>query len=142
MTPKQYLQQIQRLDLIIRHKKAELSELKAMDGLKAVELNGDRVRASPDGNAPFVRTVERISELEREIDKLLAQYVDEKDRIINEIHSLPNALHIKILYRCYVLYQNLEEIAKELNYSYFYIRHAHGHALQSFGRTVLKDSTQ
>lgn len=142
MKPKEYLQQVQKLDVMINQKIAEKSELRKFDGVSAIDYSGDKVQSSPKGDAPFTKSVERIIDLEKEIDDMIDQYVNLKDQIINEIQSLSNVTYIEILYKRYIKYKRLEVIAVELGYSYQYVRVMHGYALQEFEKAVLKVSTQ
>lgn len=142
MKPKEYLQQVQKLDVMINQKIAEKSELRKFDGVLGIDYSGDKVQSSPKGDAPFTKSVERIIDLEKEIDDMIDQYVNLKDQIINEIQSLSNVTYIEILYKRYIKYKRLEVIAVELGYSYQYVRVMHGYALQEFENAVLKVSTQ
>lgn len=142
MKPKEYLQQVQKLDVMINQKIAEKFELRKFDGVSAIDYSGDKVQSSPKGDAPFTKSVERIIDLEKEIDNMIDQYVDLKHQIINEIQSLSNTTYIDILFKKYVEYKRLEVIAVEMSYSYQYVRVMHGYALQEFEKTVLKVSTQ
>lgn len=142
MKPKEYLQQVQKLDVMINQKIAEKSELRKFDGVLGIDYSGDKVQSSPKGDAPFTKSVERIIDLEKEIDDMIDQYVNLKDQIINEIQSLSNVTYIEILYKRYIKYKRLEVIAVELGYSYQYVRVMHGYALQEFEKAVLKVSTQ
>ena len=142
MKPKEYLQQIQKLDVMINQKIAEKFELRKFDGVSGIDYSGDKVQSSPKGDAPFTKSVERIIDLEKEIDDMIDQYVNLKDQIINEIQSLSNVTYIEILYKRYIKYKRLEVIAVELGYSYQYVRVMHGYALQEFEKAVLKVSTQ
>ena len=49
MTPKQYLSQIQTLDIRIRQRIEQLTELKSLtSGIRSPVMNADRVQTSPD----------------------------------------------------------------------------------------------
>ena len=142
MKPKEYLLQVQKLDEMINERKVEKSELKKFDGVSAIDYSGDKVQSSPKGDAPFTKSVERIIDLEKEIDEMIDRFVDLKHQIINEIQSLSNDTYMKILFKKYIEYKRLEVIAVELGYSYQYVRVMHGYALQEFEKAVLKVSTQ
>lgn len=144
MTPKEYLMQIHRLNVLITQRISERDALRRSVGLCGVDYTGGRVQASGSGDAPFVRAIEKTMQLEEEIDTLVDTYVDLKNRIIGEIQTVPNLMYMQILYKRYVEYKRLEVIAVEMNYSYDTIKHAHGRALQAFGRVcpALKDDTQ
>lgn len=144
MTPKEYLLRIHRLNVLITQRIAERDALRQTSGLKGIAYTGDRVQSSGSGEAPFVRALEKIMQLEEEIDTLIDTYIDLKNRIIGEIQTVPNLMYMQILYKRYVEYKRLEVIAVEMNYSYDTIKHAHGRALQAFEKVcpALKDDTQ
>ena len=145
MTPKEYLSQIRRFDVLIEQKIKERDELRKYD-ISGVNYDADRVQVSPSGEAPQVRAVEKIIAYEEEIDRLVEEFYDTKKCIIGQIQGLPKVEYIQLLYKRYVEYKRLEEIAVEMNYNYEYIKHLHGTALFVFGRMYMdveqNDSTQ
>ena len=138
MTPKEYLMQIQKLNVLIDQRIAELDELRHFDGVSGIDYSKDRVQTSPQGEAPFVKVIEKIMILEEQINGNIDKFVDLKNKVIGEIQGLSNPVHIQILYKKYVEFKRLEVIAVEMNYSYDYIKHQHGYALQAFGRMYLQ----
>ena len=140
MTAKQYLNRIRILDIKINNKISELSMLKSKStSLQAVVINDDKVQTSPVLDR-LGNDVSEILELEEEIRQEIKRYNELKHKIINEIHSLNNRLYIEILYKRYVEFKSLEEIAVEMNYSYDRVRHLHGYALIEFDK--IKSDTQ
>lgn len=136
MKAKEYLKHLKRLDTIINQKLQELSDLRLkMASPPGIDYSKDRVQTSPSGEAPFVRIMDRVMELEAEINDEVDRFVDEKHKIINQIQGLKDSRCIEILFKRYVEYKSLETIAVELNYTYQYTRELHGHALQEFQRT-------
>lgn len=103
--------------------------------LQAVVINEDKVQTSPALDR-LGNDVSEILELEEEIRQEIKRYNDIKHKIINEIHSLNNRLYIEILYKRYVEFKSLEEIAVEMNYSYQWIKSNHGYALLNFSKKV------
>lgn len=131
-SPKEYLRQLERLSDRIEHKKQELAMLRSAMQSIAVKIDGDRVQTSPSDKMPD--SVASVVDIEKEIESDTIVLIATRDKIINQIHSLPNCLYIKILYKRYVEYKRLEQIAVELHYSYDRIKHLHGDALQVFGK--------
>ncbi len=133
MTAKEYLQQLKRLDIAINQKTRELDDLRSKSRIvKGIDYSKDRVQTSSSGDAPFVKLIERIADLEKEIDTEINEFVDEKHKIINQIQSLKNANHSRLLYERYVEYKSLEQICDDMKFSHAYIKHMHGDALQNF----------
>ena len=128
MKAKEYLQQLQRLDAVINQKIKELEGLRlTLSSVGSIDYAKDRVQTGSSSDAPFVRTIEKIAEID--------SFVDKKHQIINEIQGLSNAIHIQILFKRYVEFKRLEVISVEMNYTYAYTRELHGYALQDFERT-------
>ena len=137
MTPKEYLKQIERLDTLIKQRRDEQEELEKYDGINGVDYISDRVQTSPSNDVSFIRMIEKIEIIKEQINVQIGEYLELKHKIIGEIQGLPNSIHVRILFEKYVNYKRLEVIAVEMNYSYDYIKHQHGYALQSFGRKHL-----
>lgn len=133
MKAKEYLQQLQRLDTVINQKIKEVHDLRlqAQSG-GGFDYSKERVQSSPSGDAPFVKPICRIIDLEAEINAEIDRYVDEKHRIINQIQGLKNSKYIEILYKHYVEFKRLEVVAVEMNFTYQYVLNMHGYALKEF----------
>ena len=134
MTPKEYLSQVKRLNILINQRMQEKTELQQylFSGAGAVRYDKDKVQNSPQGEAPFTRTIENIDELERDIDGKIDEMLLKKNRIISEIHALSDPKHIDLLYKKYIQFKRLEDIAAEMKYSYQYTVNLHGWALKAF----------
>lgn len=135
---KEYLTQLKRLDIIINQKIKEKEKLRdSLFSISPLLLSEDKVMGGKMMNkASFVKVLERIMELEEEIDEEVDFYIDKKHQIINQIQTLSNVAYIQILYKRYVEYKDLKQIAAEMKYDYQHIRRLHGYALQAF-----KDAT-
>lgn len=136
MKAKEYLQQLQQLDTVINQKIKEVHDLRlqAQSG-GGFDYSKERVQSSPSGDAPFVKPICRIIDLEAEINAEIDRYVDEKHRIINQIQGLKNSKYIEILYKHYVEFKRLEVVAVEMNFTYQYVVELHGYALKDFQTT-------
>lgn len=136
MKAKEYLQQLQRLDTVINQKINELSDLRLKSqSTGSIDYSKERVQTSPSGDAPFVKLIGRIIDLEAEINAEIDAFVNEKHRIINQIQALKNSKYIEILYKHYVEFKRLEVIAVEMNFTYQYVVELHGYALKDFQTT-------
>ena len=140
MTAKEYLLQLESLQMKISHKKRELKEAESDVGI-CVRDKGEHVQTSLSGSSGR-QTEEQavlIASLKTEIQKRIIEYLERKDEIVNQIHGLNNSLYIDILYRRYVdCEKNFAQIACDMGYSYKYVINAHGEALQVFG-AIYKD---
>lgn len=138
MKAKEYLRQLQRLDIMINQKNRELNDLRLKSqGIVGVDYSKDRVQTSPSGDAPFVKLIGRFIDLEAEINTEIDKFVDEKHKIINQIQGLKNSDYIALLFKRYVEFKKFETIAVEMDFTYDHIRHLHGCALQDFQNKIL-----
>ena len=128
--PKEYLRQLHRLELCIEQRQEELNRLRELIGSHAIDY-GERVQTSPSADS-IPNEVIRRAELEADISRKIERFLQLKHKIINEIQSLDNAVYVSILYKRYVEYKSLEEIAVEMNYSYIHINRLHGYAFLEF----------
>lgn len=146
MTAKEYLMQLQTLDLKISQKIDEASQIHSALQGRGVSYDGVHVQTSPQNSQED--TILRCIDMEADINDMISQYLGQKDLIINQIHELGDPLYIQILYMHYVpderhRVKRLEDIAvcmKKPNgdsYSYDHINRLHGEALQEFDRKIL-----
>ncbi len=133
MKPKEYLSQIKRLDVLIEQKIKERDELRKYD-ISGVAYGGERVQVSPSGHSPQESIIEKLFTYEDEINVLINDFYAVKHKVIEQIQSLPRVEYVQLLYKRYVEYKRLEEIAVEMNYSFEWVRHIHGNALSEFGK--------
>lgn len=150
MTAKEYLSQLQTLDIKINQKIKEAEELKALAFTAgAIGALEDRVQTSPSGESRQLVAIEKYVDMQREIEAEIDSYTELKHKIINEIHQLENPRYIKLLNLRYVpdiegRVKRLEEIAEIMKksngeeYSYEHIRDLHGQALKDFSEKILK----
>lgn len=132
--PKEYLWQLRRLEVCIEQRQEELNRLRELIGCHVIDY-GERVQTSPSADS-IPNEVIRRAELEADISRKIERFLQLKHKIINEIQSLDNAVYVSILYKRYVEYKSLEEIAVEMNYSYVHMKRLHGYALQKFKTSV------
>ena len=128
--PKEYLRQLHRLEICIEQRQEELNRLRELIGSHAIDY-GERVQTSPSADS-IPNEVIRRAELEADISRKTERFLQLKHKIIIEIQLLDNAVYVNILYKRYVEYKSLEEIAVEMNYSYIHIKRLHGYALLEF----------
>lgn len=141
MKAKEYLQQLKRLDTLIDLKNKELDDLQLrVKSIGSMNFSEERVQTSPSEDAPFVKLIEKIVDLQAEINAEIDIFVDTKRRIISQIQALKNPKFIDLLYKCYVEYKSLMQISSEMNFSYDHIKHLHGYALEDFEHKILNST--
>lgn len=131
-TPKEYLRQLRTAEIKIEQKEEELERLKS--SLESISTGTDSERVQTTPRDRISEEVTHIVDLEEEINADLGALLMLRNKIINEIQSMDNPIYIDILYKRYVEYKSLEEIAVEMSYSYIHIKRLHGYALLEFQR--------
>lgn len=133
MTAKEYLQQLQRLDVVIKQKINEKEELQRKAGtIGAVDYSKEKIDIAHSGEAAFEKITDHICDIEKEINSEIDCFVDKKHEIINQIQGLGSASFIDLLFKRYVQFKKFEQIALEMNFTYRYVLELHGRALQNF----------
>lgn len=143
MTTKDYLNQISRFNRMINNKLTEISQFKEIACSIAAIKNEERVQSSSDPDK-IGSTYAKIDEMERNLDKMIDQYIDKKNLIISQIDSIEDEDCYNILFSRYIEKKTFEVIAAEMNYSWRQIIRLHGKALMMFekeyGRLYIKMS--
>ena len=112
MEMKEYLSQGRRLNEMIQYHTERLKELRACaDSVGAVRMADVKVACSPSGEAPYVRALNRIWEMQETVDREL-QLLIRLDRQIGQvIGSLLNGDYRMLLCYRYLNRKTWEQIA-------------------------------
>ena len=130
MTVKEYLHQAYRLDQRIKSDTMEAQNLREMAGsVSAIQYDKDRVQASRNTEAPFVRTLEKLWTLEKKIAGELEMLSDLKKQIREVIEAVPDTDERMVLKYRYIHNYTWEQIGMELCADARTIRRWHGKAL-------------
>jgi DNA-directed RNA polymerase specialized sigma subunit len=114
MTAKEYLKQAYRLDQRINSDLEEVGRLRSMASNVSSPSFGERVQTSPAGDAPFVRSIEKIMLLEHHIDEEIDLYVDLKKQIRSVIDKVEDTDEQMVLRYRYVHNYTWEQIGNKL----------------------------
>lgn len=137
VTAKDYLGKIRRLDFQIQQKEKQISDARMLQGsVKAFDYTGVKVQTSPHGDATINKAID-LMELEQELSESLKNLQVVRAKIIDEIATLPNEIHVELLTLRYCNLERFEQIAVDMCLSFDRIRHLHGEALRSFQTEVL-----
>lgn len=129
MTAKEYLKQAYRLDHRINSDIAELGRLREMSSGISSPGFGEKVQTSHSGDAPFVKCLERIYDLEEKINNEIDLFVDLKDEIRGVIDTVPDTDERMVLRYRYIHNMIWEDIGDELKADSRTVRRWHGQAL-------------
>lgn len=134
MTAKEYLNQLKNIDKKICNLILEKESIWTMLTRTTTPYDKDRVQSSSNEDLKE-ELMDRLKELEKSINHETDKLIDKRTTIVNQINALNNYKSIDILYRHYVQFIPLTEIAKGSSYSYIWIKGLHSDALQEFERT-------
>ena len=129
MTAKEYLSQAYRLDQRINSKIEEVARLREMAMSISSPILGDKVQTSRSTDAPFVRSLEKIIDLEEIIDAEIDTLVCLKKQIRTVVEGVQNTDERLVLRYRYIHNCTWEQIGNELNADARTIRRWHGDAL-------------
>ena len=130
MTTKEYLHQAYRLDQQINSDLEEAKNLREMAGsVSAVRYDTDRVQSSPPSDAPFVKALDKLWDLEQKVSAGLNLLSDLKKKIREVIEAVPNTDERLVLKYRYVLGMTWEQIGNELHADRTTVYRWHGSAL-------------
>ena len=129
MTAKDYLKQAYRLDHRINSDLAELERLRLMAcSIRASGLD-EHYNPNRAAEAPYVRRLERIWELEKAIDNEVDLLVDLKEQVRGVIDMVSNKDEQMVLRYRYIHNMTWEQIGDELHADSRTVRRWHGSAL-------------
>ena len=139
MTAEKFLQQIERADRVIDNKLSEIYRLRCL--ATRITVPTDREAIQTSGVSDKVgNTVAKIIDLENEIDDLIDEYIDVRQRCIKVVEALSDPLQYTVIHKHYVQYKSFVEIAEEENYTYQWILRVHNKALKEISE-ILKKKT-
>lgn len=131
MDTKTYLNQISRLNAVIRNRTEELKQLRDMAMSVSVAQKEINVQVSTEKDK-LGASVSEIVDLESEINQIIKELISMRKVISNEISSLPVKNQYDVLYKRYVLGKDWNLICVEMGYSFRNVMSIHGKALRTF----------
>ncbi len=129
MTAKEYLRQAYRLDQKINSDIEEMERLREMFTSISSPVLCDKVQTSGNGDAPFVRSVEKILMLEKQINQEINTLIELKSQVRDVIAAVPDTDERMVLRYRYIHNMTWEQIGNELSADKSTIRRWHGSAL-------------
>ena len=129
MTAKEYLRQAYCLDQKICSDLEEVASLREMASSVSSPQLTERIQTSKNYDAPFVRSLEKIMELEDKINKEIDLLMELKKEIRSVITSVEDTDERMVLKYRYVHNYTWEQIGTELHADARTVRRWHGKAL-------------
>ena len=132
MTVKEYLKQAKKLDALINCRMRELQYWRSLaDGVTGSNFQPHYNPNTPT-EAPFVRCIEKIDAIERELDTKIDALVDLKRSMSAAIDQLEDHDEQLLLRYRYFENRSWEEIGGLLHVSSRTVHRIHGSALRNF----------
>jgi len=115
MNVKEYLKQGRLLDQKINFNLRRLQEMKSgLCSISSPQFKADKVQTSPDGDAPFVKALLRVEEMQEQINQEIDLLVDLRQQIDEVIHSLASENQQMLLLYRYIEDRTWEDIGNLL----------------------------
>lgn len=138
MTGMEYLNQLKNISVIIKQMEKEKMELESrLYTISAINTERQKVKSS-HGNKPY-SLVDKYIDKKTEVEKVIVEYIDIRNCIINQIQNLDNFKHIDILYKRYVEFKKFYNIADEMGYSNSSVMNIHSKAIKEFENKYTND---
>lgn len=132
MTAKEYLNQARHLDALIHCRLREIDYWRDLSSSVSGSSFEEHHNPNRPTEAPFVRCLEKIDEIQRSVEEKVAYLICLKEEINKAIDKLDNRDEQLLLRYRYMDNCTWEEIAAMLNVSIRSAHRIHGMALQHF----------
>ena len=132
MKAKEYLTQLRQMDRMISLELEKLEYWREM----STRIGGCRFEEKHNPNrpaeAPYVKAVEKIAELENRIAKELEEFVDFKAQLSDMVRQIPNFDERMVIELRYIDNLPWDEIADRCGYTLRWVYKLHGRGLLAF----------
>ena len=130
MDAKNYLRQVEMLDVRIQNKLIERQQWRDIALGVTASVDGERIQASTS-QQKMANAIEKCVDMESEIDALVDELITTKRDVIAVIEKLDSPTEYNILHKRYIQFLSLQEIADDYNRDYGWVTTTHGRALKS-----------
>lgn len=135
MNAKEYLQQVQKLDVMIRNKQIEVEQWKAIaTSSTSNSSDSERVQTSSE-QQKMANAIARYIDIENEINAAIDRLVDLKKDVIQTIEQLP-AIEYDVLHMKYIQFKSFEEIGEKYKKTKRWAESTNGTAIQYVQRIL------
>jgi hypothetical protein len=125
-----YLEQVEKLDAIIKNKLIEKQQWKDIALGITANMEGERVQSS-GAKSKMADAVAKCVDIESEIDGLIDNLIDMKKEVTQTIEKLQSPSEYRLLHMRYIQFIPLKDIADRWNTEYTNVTTAHGRALKN-----------
>lgn len=141
MDAKNYLRQVEKLDVRITNKLIERQQWRDIAVGITASVGGERVQAS-GSQQKMADAVVKCVDMEKEINALVDSLIETKKDVIATIEQLDNPTEYDILHKRYIQFMPLQEIADRYGREYTTITTTHGRALKNVQMLLDKGAIQ
>lgn len=129
MKAKTYLSKIEIYEEIIKNKRLEIEKLEQLAYGIGSSGGGERVQSSSNPHKGE-NVMCRMIDMKGELEDMINVYSMARQSIIATIETLSNKDEYALIYRCYVDFKELREIARENGKSYSWAKKVHRSGLE------------
>lgn len=137
MTVKEFLKKVREQDLLLRTYEQELSDLKRRAYSISSPSLGDRIQSNHIGSLDEI--VEKLELQAQKVNKEWDKLIDMKEEAKRMIARIEATNSRVVLYRRYILCEEWEKIAVNMNFELRYVHKLHGKGLEEIEKRTLKD---
>lgn len=132
LSAREYLRQLEVLDMQISEDLIELSDLKdSAMSTGGIDYGRERIQTSAVSDR-LCSDVVRYADFNERINKEVDRFVDAKRQIIREIRELRDKNYIQVLTKIYVQFKSVKTTSQEMKKSYNHVVNLHSKALKEF----------
>jgi hypothetical protein len=125
-----YLEQVEKLDVQIECKLAEIQQMRELATHITQQIGGERVQSSGSKDK-MADAVAKCLMLEEETAGTVDCLIRAKKEVTSILDRLDNPTEYKLLHLRYIQYKSLKEIADVFGSDYTWVTTCHGRALKS-----------
>lgn len=130
MEAKEYLRQVEKLDVLISNKLIEQQQWRDIAMGITANMGGERVQSS-GAKSKMADAIDRCVDMEKDIDDLVDKLIAVKKDVLQVIEKLDSAVEYNILHLRYIQGKDLQDIADYYGREYGWATTTHGRALRN-----------
>ena len=125
-----YLEQVEKLDAIIKNKLIEKQQWKNVALGITANMDGERVQSS-GSKSKMAEAVDKCIDIEAEVDELVDKLIAAKKDVIKTIEQVDSPIEYNVLHMRFIQYIDLQGIADFYHKEYGWATTTHGRAIAS-----------
>lgn len=138
MDAKEFLRQLEKLDVLIRNKLIEKEQWRDVALGITANMGGEKVQSS-GSQQRMADAIGKCIDMEAEIDGLIDRLVDKKKAVVAVIEQLDSPTEYNVLHLRYVQFKSLQDIADHYGKDYGWATTVHGRALKGVQAILEKE---